>query len=175
MCELDHDTVAAGDKFGNLVVLRLPDTCDDNIEVDTGIKALWDMGGRPKLQMMTHYYLGEMITALSRCSLMPGAPEVLIAATVTGGIYAFLPLSSKEDITFFSQMEMFLRQECPNLCGRDHISFRSFYQPVKHTIDGDLFDLYASLSAAKQLQLAEGVGRTPVEVFKKLEEIRHVL
>lgn len=175
MCALDYDTVAAADKFGNIFVHRLPDSVDDAVDADTGIKALWDMGSRAKIQLQAHYYLGEMVTALSKCSLIPGAPEVLLACTITGGVYAFLPLSSKEDITFFSHLEMFLRQECPNLCGRDHMSFRSFYQPVKHTIDGDLCERYGSLSHAKQVELAQGVGRTPAEVFKKLEEIRHII
>ena len=175
ICSLDHDTTAAADKFGNLVVLRVPEGCDESVEAEPGLRALWDSGSKPRLSLEAHYYLGENITSLTRCSLLPGAPEVLVAATITGSLYAFLPLSSKEDITLFTTLEMFLRQECPNLCHRDHLSFRSFYQPVRHVIDGDLCERFVRLSVAKQAELARSVGRTPAEVHKKLEEIRHIV
>ena len=29
-----------------------------------------------------------------------------------------------------------MRAENPPLCGRDHLSYRSYYFPVKHVIDG---------------------------------------
>lgn len=32
---------------------------------------------------------------------------------------------------FFTHMEMYMRQEKPTLCGRDHISYRSYYLPAK--------------------------------------------
>lgn len=36
-----------------------------------------------------------------------------------------------QDIDFFQHLEMHLRAEQPSLCGRDHISYRSYYLPVK--------------------------------------------
>jgi splicing factor 3B subunit 3 len=87
-----------------------------------------------------------------------------------------VPLTSKEDVTFFTHLESSLRRENPtNLCQRDHMSFRSFYQPVRHTLDGDLCERFGMLSPAKQTELAQGVGRTPAEVQKKLEEQRFIL
>ena len=35
--------------------------------------------------------------------------------------------------------EMHMRAENPPLCGRDHLSYRSYYFPVKHVIDGKRF------------------------------------
>ena len=32
-----------------------------------------------------------------------------------------------------------MRAENPPLCGRDHLSYRSYYFPVKHVIDGKRF------------------------------------
>ena len=32
-----------------------------------------------------------------------------------------------------------MRAENPPLCGRDHLSYRSYYFPVKHVIDGKIF------------------------------------
>lgn len=36
-----------------------------------------------------------------------------------------------QDIDFFQHLEMHMHSELPSLVGRDHLSFRSFYLPVK--------------------------------------------
>lgn len=36
-----------------------------------------------------------------------------------------------QDHDFFQHLEMHMRSEFPPLCGRDHLSFRSYYFPVK--------------------------------------------
>lgn len=58
-------------------------------------------------------------------------PQVLLYTTMMGGIGALVPLQSRDDADFFSLLEMHLRQENPPLCGRDHLSYRSYYFPVK--------------------------------------------
>jgi CPSF A subunit region len=58
-----------------------------------------------------------------------------------------LPFTSREDVDFFSHLEMHLRQDHPPLCGRDHLSFRSAYFPVKDTVDGDLCEQFPQVSA----------------------------
>ena len=179
MCVLDYDSVAVGDKFGNLFVLRIPDNTNDDVDNPTSSRMLWDQGllnGAPnKAQILTHYYLGSIITCLTKTSLIPGGAEVLVASTVSGGIYSFVPFHSKQDVTFFQHLEMFLRQESPSLCQRDHLSYRSFYQPVKETVDGDLCERFGSLSYAKQKEFADDVDRTPLEILKKLEDTRNIL
>lgn len=37
----------------------------------------------------------------------------------------------RDDVDFFTHMEMYMRQEKPTLCGRDHISYRSYFLPAK--------------------------------------------
>lgn len=66
-----------------------------------------------------------------------------------GSIGAFYPFETKEDVDFFIHLEMFLRQEHIPLGGRDHVSFRSSFVPVKATIDGDLCEEFARLSFHK--------------------------
>jgi splicing factor 3B subunit 3 len=61
------------------------------------------------------------------------------------------------------------------LCGRDQQSFRSYFVPVKQCIDGDLCEMFSSLSAEKQKSVAEQLERTPGEVAKKLEDVRNRL
>lgn len=176
---LDYDSISGADKFGNVFCLRLPDNANDDVDNPSGSRLLWDQGllnGAPtKAELMTHYYLGEAVTCMQKCSLFPGKVEVIVVATVTGGVFAFLPFSSKEDVSFYQHLEMFLRQECPNLCQRDHLSYRSYFQPVKSVIDGDLCERYGSLPLVKQQELANDIDRTPTEIMKKLEDVRAIL
>ena len=59
---------------------------------------------------------------------------------------SLLPFTSREDMDFFSHLEMHLRQEHAPLSGRDHMSYRSSYFPVKDVIDGDLCEQYTQVS-----------------------------
>jgi len=191
MCVLDYSTVAAVDKFGNVFTLRLPEHANDEVEsgagssssaaaaaggngVSAGANLLWEQGkGAPnKLELLNHYYLGETPTAIVKCALKINGKEVLLVSTVTGGLYAFVPAKSKEEVSFFQHLEMFMRQEFATLCQRDHMSYRSYFQPVKNTVDGELCERYMSLSYAKQREFGDDVDRTPPEIVKKLEELR---
>jgi splicing factor 3B subunit 3 len=89
-----------------------------------------------------------------------------------GSLVAFLPFEKKEELDFFTHLEMFLRIEAQPLAGRDHVSFRSSFAPVKDVIDGDLCEQFTSLDLQKQKVLAEELDRNPSEVSKKLEQIR---
>ena len=104
-------------KTGNVFTLTLPPEADDDAESNTSTRMIWDQGvlnGAPnKLDNPTHYFLGEVVTSIQKCSLVVGGPEVLLLATITGGIYAVLPFSSRDDAHFFQHLEMFLRQESP--------------------------------------------------------------
>ena len=45
-----------------------------------------------------------------------------------------LPSITFQDHDFFQHLEMHMRSEFPPLCGRDHLSFRSYYFPVKVSV-----------------------------------------
>ncbi len=71
---------------------------------------------------------------------------------------------------------MHLRQEAAtaSLVGRDHLSYRGYYAPVKSVVDGDLCDHFSThLNAAAQTRVAEELVCTPAEVAKRLEELRN--
>jgi len=63
--------------------------------------------------------------------LIPGGSESLVYATVTGTIGVLVPFTAHEEQDFFQHLEMHMRSENPPLCGRDHLSYRSYYFPVK--------------------------------------------
>eukprot|EP00877_Chromochloris_zofingiensis_P000800 jgi/Chrzof1/10720/Cz05g09290.t1 len=175
---VDYDTVAAADKFGNLFVARLPADISAQVEEDpTGGKLasqLGKLGGAPhKLENVVQFHVGDTITSLQRAVMQPGGTEVIVYGTIMGTIGALYPFTSREDVDFFSHLEMHLRQEHPPLAGRDHMSYRSAYFPVKDVVDGDLCSQFPAMAVAKQRAVAQELERTPGEVLKKLEDARN--
>ena len=178
--QLDYDTMAGADKFGNFFVARLPDKVSRELKEETGDKLRFALdinnGARYKFDEICQFHVGELITSLNRGSLIPGGMDSIIYTSIYATIGAFLPFVSREDIDFFSQLEMHMRQARPPLCGRDHLAFRSFYFPVRCVIDGDLCEQYSLLEPTKQREIAEEIGdRTPSQILKKLEDIRQIL
>ncbi|CAI9716004.1 splicing factor 3B subunit 3 [Octopus vulgaris] len=176
-CLLDYDTVATADKFGNITVIRLPpDVCDEVEEDPTGNKALWDRGllngASQKADVIANFHVGEVVTSLQKATLIPGGSESLVYTTLSGSIGMLVPFTSHEDHDFFQHLEMYMRSEHPPLCGRDHLSFRSYYFPVKNVIDGDLCEMFNSMDVGKQKGVCDDLDRTPSEVSKKLEDTR---
>ncbi|CEG40787.1 pre-mrna-splicing factor rse1 [Plasmopara halstedii] len=176
---LDYDTLCGADKFGNIFISRLPSEVSDEIDNPTGNRILWDSGllnGAPnKLEQVAQFHVGDVVTSMVRTTLVPGGSEAIIYATIMGRIGVLIPFTSREDVDFYSHLEMYMRQEQPPLCGRDHLSYRSYYIPVKNITDGDLCEQFSTLSVEKQARVAEDLDRTPAEVLKKLEDIRNRL
>lgn len=56
---------------------------------------------------------------------------------------------------------MHLRTEDPPICGRDHLAYRSLYNPVKNIVDGDLCETFNSLDSKKKREIAAELDRTP--------------
>ncbi|XP_071959177.1 splicing factor 3B subunit 3-like isoform X1 [Antedon mediterranea] len=176
-CILDYNTVVCADKFGNITVLRLPANINDEVDEDpTGSKALWDRGllngASQKADIICNFHIGETILSLQKSILIPGGSESLVYTTLSGAVGILVPFTSHEDHDFFQHLEMHMRSEYPPLCGRDHLSFRSYYFPIKSVIDGDLCEQFSSMDTTKQRSVAEELERTPAEVSKKLEDIR---
>jgi splicing factor 3B subunit 3 len=175
---LDINTVAVGDKFGNVSILRLPRGADVGAIDVTGTRALWDSSredATPKLETLCTYHVGEVVTGMTRASLVAGGAESLIYVTVTGRVGAFVPFTSRDDVEFYSSLEGFLRQDVLRPTGRDPQEYRSYYAPIKHVIDGDLCDAYNLLPYDEKQKIAERLDRTVGEVVKKLEETKNQL
>lgn len=126
-----------------------------------------------KIQEIVHYHVGEIITSIRKVPLVTGGAEVLLYSTLMGGLGIFVPFATKDDVEFFSHLEMHLRQENPPLCGRDHLAYRSYYFPVRSCVDGDLCEQFNALPYERQQAIAEELVMVPAEVSKKLEEIRN--
>ncbi|CAK9315169.1 unnamed protein product [Citrullus colocynthis] len=174
---VDFDTMAGADKFGNIYFVRLPQDVSDEIEEDpTGGKIKWEQGklnGAPnKVEEIIQFHIGDVVTSLQKASLIPGGGECILYGTVMGSLGALHAFTSRDDVDFFSHLEMHMRQEHPPLCGRDHMGYRSAYFPVKDVIDGDLCEQFPTLPLDMQRKIADELDRTPGEILKKLEEDR---
>ncbi|KAJ7287318.1 CPSF A subunit region-domain-containing protein [Mycena rebaudengoi] len=174
---LDYNTVVAGDRFGNIFVNRLDSKISDQIDEDpTGAGILHEKGqfnGAPhKTQMIAHFHLGDLPMSVQKVSLVTGAREAIFYTGLHGTIGILIPLEDKEDVDFLSTLEQHIRTEQGSLIGRDHLSWRGYYVPVKGVVDGDLCETFSQLSGEKQRSISGEMDRTVGEVLKKLEQIR---
>jgi hypothetical protein len=131
---LDYDTMAGGDKFGNVFICRVPADLNEDMEdnpMGTLVNRTGVFGAPYKLQTLINFHVGEILTSITKAALVVGGTEALVYTTVMGALGALVPFTSREDIDFFSHLEMHMRTELPPLCGRDHLAYRSFYFPCK--------------------------------------------
>ncbi|KAK3816048.1 MAG: CPSF A subunit region-domain-containing protein [Benniella sp.] len=172
---IDYDTVAAGDKFGNFFVDRLPQKISQEIDEDeAGSKSVgkgYLHGAAHKVDLVAHYHVGDVLASLAKASFVAGGREMVLYTSFLGGVGIFIPFQTKEDIDFFQTLEMHMRNEMPPLAGRDHLSYRGYHVPVKGTVDGDICEQYNLLSGDKKRMIAEELDRTPTEI-QKIEEMR---
>uniref|UniRef100_A0A1I8G4E5 Splicing factor 3B subunit 3 n=1 Tax=Macrostomum lignano TaxID=282301 RepID=A0A1I8G4E5_9PLAT len=179
---LDQFSVAVGDKFGNISVLRLPpdaveDDADDVGDLGSARGSLFDRGGllgssSQKCVAECTFHVGEALSSLRKTSLVPGGNDCLLYTTISGSVGIALPLASKEEHDLFQHLELHLRSQHLSLLGRDHLQFRSMYFPNRRVIDGDLCEMFNNLEPARQKEIAQELDRTPSELSKKLEDIR---
>ncbi len=113
---LDYDTVAAADKFGNLYVLRIDADTSRSVDEDpTGMTIVHEkpllMGAAHKATLVAHFFVGDIITSLSRAVMVPGGREVLLYTGLSGTVGALVPFVSKEDVDAMASLESHLRQQ----------------------------------------------------------------
>ncbi|TPP60423.1 Splicing factor 3B subunit 3 [Fasciola gigantica] len=133
---LDPSTVAISDKFGNVSVLRLPSGVVDDVEDDpSGNRALWDRGllggASQKVEVLCHFYVGEVVSSLQKATLIPGGSEGIVYATLSGAVGMLVPFSSRDAYDFFQHLELHMRSEGLSLVGREHVHYRSQHYPCR--------------------------------------------
>jgi len=174
---LDYETVAGGDKFGNLWVVRCPEQASKEAD-EEGIGGFIVnersyLGGAPyRLELRSHVFTQDIPMSMQRTALVAGGQEVLFWSGLQGTLGILVPFVSREDVEFFGQLEMQIRAEEPPLAGRDHLMYRGYYVPVKGVIDGDLCERFMRLSFDQKQKIAAEVEREVREVERKVQEMR---
>ncbi|KAJ5884705.1 Pre-mRNA-splicing factor rse1 [Penicillium taxi] len=174
---VDYETVAGGDKFGNLWLLRCPSKISEASDEDGSgahlIHAKSYLQGTPnRLELMLHYYAQDIPTSVHKASLVAGGRDVIVWTGVQGTIGIFVPIISREDVDFFQSLEMQLAAQHPPLAGRDHLMYRGYYAPVKGIIDGDLCEMYFLLSNDQKMMIAGELDRSVREIERKISDMR---
>jgi splicing factor 3B subunit 3 len=97
-CVVDYDTMAGGDKFGNILVSRLPEDAAEDVE-DTSAASVTSTvfnSNTNKLVDLCNFYVGEAITSMCKTTLVPGGSEILLYSTIFGTIGALVPFTSRD-------------------------------------------------------------------------------
>ncbi|KAJ7471905.1 pre-mRNA-splicing factor RSE1 [Mycena latifolia] len=167
---VDYNTVVAGDRFGNIFVNRLD---SDRVDENVAVPEKSQLNGAPhKTHMVAHFHVGDLITSVHKVVLFPGARDVIFYTGLHGTLGILVPLVSQADIDVLSNLEQRIRAEQASLVGRDHLSWRGYYAPIKAVVDGDLCETFIHLSTETQKAISEELGCSVGEILKKVEQIR---
>lgn len=185
---LDYDTVVAGDRFGNIFVLRCPKAVSNTADEDdfgtyiatasasasggSGAAAA-ALGGAPnKLEVLAHFHVEDVPTSFTKATLAIGGRDAVVWTGVQGTVGALIPVATRHDRELLEALEKQLRVENPPLAGNHHLMYRGYHAPPKAVVDGDLCAQYAGLPADKQAVIAEALEKSVDEILRKLEDIR---
>ena len=174
---VDYETVAGGDKFGNIWLLRCPQKASEEADEDgSGAHLVHErqylQGAPNRLALMCHFFPQDIPTSIQKTSLVAGGRDVIMWTGLQGTVGIFVPFVSREDVDFFQTLEQHLRSEDAPLAGRDHLIYRSYYVPVKGVIDGDLCERFSLLPADKKQIIAGELDCEVREVERKISDMR---
>ena len=170
---VDYETVAGGDKFGNIWLVRCPPKTSEEADEDgSGAHLIHErqyLAGTPaRLNLTCHFFPQDIPTSMQKTSLVAGGRDVLFWSGLQGSVGILVPFVSREDVDFFQTLEMQLASQNPPLAGRDHLIYRSYYVPVKGVIDGDLCEMFFLLPSDKKQLIAGELDRSVREVERKI-------
>ncbi|KAK4695986.1 splicing factor 3B subunit 3, partial [Lecanoromycetidae sp. Uapishka_2] len=174
---VDYETVAGGDKFGNIWLLRCPQKASEEADEDgSGAHLVHErsylQGAPNRLALNSHFFGQDVPTSIQKTQLVAGGRDVLVWTGLQGTLGIFIPFVSREDVDFFQTLEQHLRSEDAPLAGRDHLIYRGYYVPVKGMIDGDLCERYAMLPNDKKQMIAGELDRSVREIERKISDMR---
>ncbi|KAA8495095.1 putative splicing factor 3B subunit 3 [Porphyridium purpureum] len=184
---LDYCTVAVGDKFGNVAVLSIPISCSAAPMAAAAAAATMSTNNclpdeqRFLLTLEACFHVGSVVTGLLKMNSVDSlltsgngsSGGVLVYTLIDGTVGALLPFDTKQSVSFMANVERAMRERRELLlAGRDHLAYRSSFYPVKHVIDGDLCELFASLSPADQAAVASKARVGTALVLTRLQALR---
>jgi splicing factor 3B subunit 3 len=174
---VDYDSVAGGDRFGNVWIVRAPEKASMEADEDDSGSQLLNardyLHGTPnRSNLMCHFYTQDIPTSISKTTLVVGGQDVLLWTGIQGTIGVLIPFVGREDTNFFQSLEQHMRAEDPPLAGRDHLMYRGYYAPVKGVIDGDLCERFTRLPNDKKQMISGELDRSVREIERKIQDLR---
>lgn len=105
--------------------------------------------------------MGEVVTSIEKIQFSTSHREIIVYSTINGGIYALYPFGTREEIDFFTHLELYMKNLSAALGGRDHHMYRSYYTPCKAVVDGELCEMFNKLPYEEQVEISKHLDRTP--------------
>ncbi|KAF4999590.1 hypothetical protein FGRMN_2338 [Fusarium graminum] len=172
---VDYESVVGGDKFGNLWIVRCPETASQ--EADDGGNPLLNareylQGASSRLDSVAHFFTQDIPTSITKANLVVGGQDVIVWSGLQGTIGVLIPFVTREDADFFHTLEAQMRAEDTSPVGRDHLMYRGYYVPVQGVIDGDLCERFRLLPLDKKQQIAGELDRSVREIERKISDVR---
>ncbi|KAM5379032.1 hypothetical protein ACJA88_005592 [Fusarium oxysporum] len=127
--------------------------------------------GRPRIGV-AHFFAHDIPTSIAKANLIVGGQDVLVWSGLQGTIGVLIPFVTREDAEFFHTLEMQMRNLDLSPVGRAHLMYRSYYEPIKGFIDGDLCERYRLLPAGKKQQIANELDRSVRDIERKVSDVR---
>lgn len=168
---LDYNSTVGGDKFGNIWVLRCPQkVSDESDEPHTAmIRDKPFLGGTPnRLDLIANFYTNDIPVSIQKTSIIAGGEKVILWAGLQGTIGVMIPFQSRSGMKKLQKLELLMRVEDAPKSGRDHLSYRSYYTPVKNVIDGDLIERFLLLPFDKKQAIAAQVPKSDLQELEEL-------
>lgn len=174
---VDYDTVAGGDKFGNLWVVRCADKVSRDADSDGRNGHIMNersyMGGAPnRLELRAHYFTQDIPMSIQRTPLLAGGDDVMFWAGIQGTLGMLIPFVSRQDLRLFEDVQLHMRTVDPPLTGRDHLAYRSYYAPMKSVVDGDLCEKFLTLSYDQKQKVAAECEKPVALITQKIMDMR---
>ena len=173
---VDYETVAGGDKFGNVWLVRCPPKASEQADEEGSTHLTHErayLGATPnRLDLLAHFYTQDLPKSIQKTSLVPGGSEVLFWAGMQGTLGVFVPFVGREDVDFFQNLQNAIIKEDEPITGRDHLAYRGYYVPVKGVIDGDLCERFLMLDRSTKMKVASGLDRDIREIERKISDMR---
>ncbi|KAF5679748.1 pre-mRNA-splicing factor rse-1 [Fusarium denticulatum] len=172
---IDSESVAGGDKFGNLWIVRCPEkasqVADEGVNRPTNAQDYLH-GAPSRFDTVAHLFTQDIPTSITSTNLVVGGQDVIVWSGLQGTIGVLIAFVTREDADFFLALEAQMRAEDPSPAGRDHLMYRGYYVPAKGVIDGDLCERFRLLPVERKQRIAGELDRTVTEVERKISEAR---
>lgn len=187
LATLDSHTIIGGDKFGNCFVSRLSNSALQQITDDINLRYQESHlnGSSSRSRNLCEFYLQDIPTSFFKGSMTVGGLDSIFYTGLQGTIGMLMPVITKSEIEMLSKLETLLREFFSvnfddfdkdkngyNLLGKDHLTFRSYYNPVKNVIDGDFIEKFYELNISQKIKISTALDRTPKEIEKKISDLR---
>lgn len=180
-CFIDDRTIAVSDRFGSLVILRvppetrfdLPESLDSMSDAEL-MHAVSFRQAQP-LQVVNAFHVGQVVTSLQVISRPPvvgvtTAPvPVLVYGTILGKIGGLVPFSSEEDAALAAYLDPILQEFFHSPLDRSLLQHRSRMTPKLRVVDGDSLQLLAQSKQVFLTTEAKLLVEERVEKFRNVE------